>query len=336
MDHAIDRRRLLATAGSALMAGVLPPGLASAATGNVRPPLQTPIGASPLPARWQAAEAVRLWPGAAPGGTFHPAGRAADLAATFLTDVAVPELRVFRPRQANGRSLLVVPGGAYTFVSVRNEGLDVADAFTALGYTVFVLVYRLPGEGWTPRADVPLADAQRAMRVIREAAGSAGLDPAQVGVIGFSAGGHLAASLLTGFGEALFPAQDAIDRLDARPACGVLLYPVIAMEPPYTHALSCARLLGDHPDAALVARRSPARHVTAQTPPVLVAHAFDDPAVPWQNSTLFIEAMQAAGRPVEAHFFEEGGHGFGIGPANAPAGQWPRLASSWLDRAFSG
>ena len=145
-----------------------------------------------------------------------------------------------------------------------------------------------------------------------------------------------AASLLTGFGEALFPAQDAIDRLDARPACGVLLYPVIAMEPPYTHALSCARLLGDHPDAALVARRSPARHVTAQTPPVLVAHAFDDPAVPWQNSTLFIEAMQAAGRPVEAHFFEEGGHGFGIGPANAPAGQWPRLASSWLDRAFSG
>ncbi|WP_062784200.1 alpha/beta hydrolase [Novosphingobium capsulatum] len=329
MDHAINRRGMLGLLGGAMMAG----SFADAAAGHARAPLQTPIGASALPPAWQVAEAVPLWQGrVAPGGTFHPVARAADLAATFVTDVAAPELRVFRPQHGNGRALLVIPGGAYTFVSVRNEGVDVAARFTALGYTVFVLVYRLPGEGWTPRADVPLADAQRAMRQIRALAGTHGFDPAQVAAIGFSAGGHLAASLLTGYDEALFAPGDAIDRLDARPACGVLVYPVIAMEPPYTHAYSCSRLLGDHPDAALIARRSPARHVGAQTPPVMLAHSFDDPAVPWQNSTLFIEAMQAAHRPVEAHFFEEGGHGFGTGPANAPAGQWTNLAASWLDR----
>ncbi|WP_179562966.1 alpha/beta hydrolase [Sphingomonas sp. R3G8C] len=335
MDQGIDRRGVLGMVGGAMIAGPFPAAATAAqatARASVPPPLQTPIGASDLPAAWREAEVVPLWDGPPPGGTFAPPQRPAGLAATFITGVSAPALHVFRPRQSNGRSLLVIPGGAYSFVSVRNEGLDVAQAFTALGYTVHVLVYRLPGEGWTARADVPLADAQRAMRRIRALAPRHGLDPVQVAVMGFSAGGHLAASLLTGYREPLFAPGDHLDTLDARPACGVLVYPVIAMRAPYGHALSRELLLGPDPDAALVARRSPAEHVDAQTPPTMLAHAFDDPAVPWQNSTAFIEAMQAARRPVEAHFFEEGGHGFGTGPANAPAGQWPRLAAAWLDR----
>jgi acetyl esterase/lipase len=329
MDHGIDRRGMLGMVGGAMIAAPLPAGAAGVAA---RPALDIPIGASALPPAWTAAEVVPLWPDAMPGGRFAPVPRPADLAPTFLTGVAWPELRVFRPARANGRSLLVIPGGAYSFVSVRNEGVDVAQAFVAMGYTVHVLVYRLPGEGWAPRADVPLADAQRAMRQIRAMAPARGLDPAHVSVIGFSAGGHLAASLLTDYRSPALGMQDRIDRLDARPACGVLVYPVVAMAPPHGHTLSTRLLLGPDPDAALVARRSPAAHVDGQTPPVMVAHAFDDPAVPWQNSLAFLQALQAAGRPAEAHFFEEGGHGFGIGPANAPAGQWPRLAAAWIDR----
>jgi acetyl esterase/lipase len=244
----------------------------------------------------------------------------------------MPELRVFRPDQPNGRSLLSIPGGAYRFVSIANEGVDVARAMTAKGYTVFVLVYRLPGEGWSRREDVPLQDAQRAVRLIRAQSAKYALDPNKVYAVGFSAGGHLGATLATGFAEPVYAPADAADALSARPKGVGLIYPVISHVPGIGHAESSRLLLGENPSTQLIARRSPALHVSVETPPVFVMHAIDDPAVPVENSFLIIEALRNAGRPVEAHLFEEGGHGFGLGAPGLPVNQWIEQFAAWIER----
>ena len=294
-------------------------------------PLQGPSPAMTLPAEWTRALTVPLWPaGVLPPVRVKPAFTAPTWPESFVQRVAAPYMKVFRPVKSNGRSLLVIPGGAYLFVSAGNEGVDVARRFTAKGYTVYVLVYRLPGEGWSDRADVPLADAQRAMRLIRSRA------PAgeHVAAIGFSAGGHLAATLATDWDVTLAAPRDAIDRLEARPDAAGLIYPVITMAADRTNAPSRATLLGPQPSDELVARRSAERHVTGATPPVFLLHAIDDTTVPVDNSLMMLAAMRAAKRPVEAHIVQEGGHGFGTGFAGTPSGMWPELFDAWLTRRF--
>lgn len=323
-EQTIDRRRFLAAAGGLAAIGSTQESPAAAPS---RPPPR------PIPLAWLAAPAIRIWPDGPPGGGFKPAPLPmGEGPPVFMHNVDQPYLRVFRPTRSNGRALLVMPGGAYIFVSIDNEGVDVAQAMAARGYTVFVLVYRLPGEGWADRADVPLQDAQRALRLIRSLAGRYAFDPAQVAAIGFSAGGHLAATLATACDERVYTPRDAIDRLDACPRVTGLVYPVISMSPPVTHAESRARLLGDRPSAAEIVRRSPAAHVGARTPPILLVHALDDPAVPPANSLEMLQAMRAAGRPVAAHFFEDGGHGFGLGPPTLPVHGWLALFTAFLDR----
>ncbi|KZE17088.1 MULTISPECIES: alpha/beta hydrolase [Sphingomonas] len=287
------------------------------------------------PAAWTAAPFVPLWTGTPPGGGFRPVTVPADSPATFLRNIDRPGLRLFRPARANGASVLVVPGGAYDFLSIGNEGVEIAERLNALGYTVYVLVYRLPGEGWANRADVPLQDAQRGLRMVRAAASKDGLDPHRVAVLGFSAGGHLAATLETDFAQTVYPAHDAVDRIDARPDAAALIYPVIAAAPPFTHALSAERLLGKKPSAAAIARRSPADHVTATTPPTFLLHAMDDGAVVPDNSMAMMAALRRAGRPVEAHFAAEGGHGFGVGSPTLPVGHWVETFDHWLQRQFA-
>lgn len=322
---ATDRRRfLLIAAGVVALAGQSP-----VAHAQSFPPLP------PIPEGWREAPVLALWPKGPPAGGFVAQKLPQDWPDVFVRNIERPELRVFRPAVSNGRALLVIPGGAYAFVSILNEGADIARDMTARGYTVFVLTYRLPGEGWTDRADVPLQDAQRAMRVIRANAQRYGFDPAAVAAVGFSAGGHLGATLATGFAERISPSRDAVDQLDARPTAVGLIYPVISMTAPETHAESAKSLLGANPGADLIARRSPARHVSAATPPIFLAHAIDDNAVPVENSLIMMRAVRNAGRPVEAHLFEKGGHGFGPGPKDAPAGQWLALFASWLDQHVS-
>jgi acetyl esterase/lipase len=323
MRMPVNRRQMLLGSGLLLMS--LP---ANAA----REPLKIPQGAGPLPAEWIAAPSIALWEGLPPGSPRVAPKRSTTLDSTFVTGVAQPEMRVFRPARSNGRAILAIPGGAYTFVSIRNEGTDVARVFAEMGYTVFVLVYRLPGEGWADRANVPLQDAQRAMRLIKSKAAGFGFARESVSVIGFSAGGHLAASLLTGGMEMTYAPRDEADRLDPMPNCAALIYPVVSVEPPFTHEQSAQMLLGPSPSLEAIAHRSPARHVGQQTPPTFIVHALDDEPVPYQNSLLFLEAMREADRPVEIHLFEEGGHGFGIGPSNAPAGQWPQLFGAFISR----
>lgn len=323
MTMPMDRRQMLL--GSGLL-------LISVPANAAREPLKIPQGAGPLPAEWIAAPSIALWEGPPPGSPPVAPKVSTTLDPTFMTGVVRPEMRVFCPARSNGRAILAIPGGAYTFVSIRNEGTDVARVFTEMGYTVFVLVYRLPGEGWAERANVPLQDAQRAMRLIKSKAAGFSFALESVSVIGFSAGGHLAASLITGGMEKTYEPRDMADKLDPMPSCAALIYPVISAEPPSTHQQSAQMLLGASPSLEAIAHRSPARHVGQQTPPTFIVHAIDDEPVPYQNSLLFLEAMREANRPVEIHLFEEGGHGFGIGPSNSPAGQWTKLFDAFIKR----
>jgi acetyl esterase/lipase len=317
----LNRRRLLALASAVFVPDLFAQGTRPA------PPPRT------LPQAWSAAPALPLWPGEPPGAKgFAPQALPPDWPAVFVRNIARPELHVFRPAQPDGRALLVIPGGAYQFVSVGNEGVELAERVTALGITVFVLTYRLPGEGWAPRSDVPLQDAQRAMRLIRAQAERFAIDPAGVAAVGFSAGGHLAATLATRHGQRVYADVDAADRESARPLAIGLIYPVVTMQKAWTHALSRSLLLGDAPSDAEVDAASAELHVGDTTPPLFIVHAMDDEAVPVENSIRLMNAMRAARRPVEAHLLQEGRHAFGIGRPETPSAHWIELFDAWWRR----
>jgi acetyl esterase/lipase len=283
-------------------------------------------------------ETIGLWPGTPPGGeNLHlqlqllERSQAPDLFHDrFVTDVTLPLLTVFRPTQPDGSALLIAPGGGYRRVVIDKEGFEAAQRLSASGTTVFVLRYRLPGEGWANAADVPLQDAQRALRIIRGRAADFAIDPTRIGILGFSAGGHLAASLLTRSAEQVYATVDTFDAFDARPDFVGLMYPVISMVPPVAHAASREKLLGEHPTPAQDIKYSPDRHVVPGLPPVFIALAADDPDVPPQNSLDMFTALRGAKVPTELHLFEEGGHGFGLRLAQGkPASIWPTLFLRW-------
>lgn len=248
----------------------------------------------------------------------------------WIKGVAQPEVNVFRPALPDGSAILAIPGGGYSFIAVQNEGVDVAERFNADRTTVFVLTYRLPGEGWANRAIAPLQDAQRAMRLIRSRAADFRIDPARLGILGFSAGGQLAADLAVSFDQPLYTPVDAADRLPAHPAFAGLIYPVTTLGAD-THGGSRDNLLGPNASPDLIAARSPVLHVSAATPPCFVAAAFDDGTVPIANSLDWIAACRHSSVSIEAHLFAEGGHGFGLHlPRDNPGSRWPDLFALWM------
>lgn len=328
----IDRRTLLV---GAMCAGLLS-GTASNAQQWGDPP--TPAAGDPSAPLWPAQERFRLWSGRAPGAprrlpvpkpTMNGPAGSREL---WIRGVPAPEVHVFRPARPDGSALLSLPGGGYGFLSVQNEGLDVAQRFNARGTTVFVLSYRLPGEGWSNRHLVALQDAQRAMRLIRARAEEFDIDPARLGVVGFSAGGHLAADLATAYDERVYRRTDAADAQSARPAFAGLVYPVTSLRPRIgSGGSSMDNLRGPNPAPALIDARSPVLHVDARTPPCFLVHALDDGLVPLENSLEWIAACRAAKVPVEAHLFGEGGHGFGLHLAeDLPGSRWPELFALWI------
>jgi acetyl esterase/lipase len=221
-------------------------------------------------------------------------------------------MAVFRPARPNGGAALIFPGGGYRWVVLDKEGYEMARWLAARGVTVFVLFYRLPGDGWTSGPDTPLADAQRAMRIIRRRAPAYRVDTGRICAMGFSAGGHVCASLLTRFAERVYAPVDSADALPARPDAAAAIYPVISMSLPTAHAGSRAQLIGERASPELERKYNPALRVPSGAPPTFLLHAEDDPSVPVANTLMLREALLAAKVPVETHLYPDGGHGFGL------------------------
>jgi acetyl esterase/lipase len=285
-------------------------------------------------------EIIRLWPGTPPGGegvklVTKMESFSQNLANhdRFLRDVGDPHLWVCRPPKPDGSAVLVISGGGYTVIVIDHEGFETARRLNAAGVTAFVLQYRLPGEGWANSADVPLQDMQRAMRLIRANAKRLAIDPARLGVIGFSVGGHMSATLATRYDEKVYAPVDAADQCDARPAFAGMIYPVITMGPG-THADSRDRLLGRDQSAARLEAYSCDKRVTPRTVSSFISFGGNDTLVPpWPNSMAMYKALAAANVPVELHAFEDGPHGFGLTGDNPKGELNARLFLAWGARS---
>ncbi len=282
-------------------------------------------------------EFVPLWPGTPPGGAgvaltlrFTEAIEPDGFHVRSVSRIQTPGLFAYRPARSNGLSLLIIPGGGYTSEGMDRGGREIAERFTRDGITCFILRYRLPGEGWANRSDVPLQDAQRAMRLIRANAARYGIDPAKLATIGFSAGGHVAASLATRASAPVYGAVDGADTQNARPIIAGLMYPVVTMGEG-AHPSSREMMLGPSPTSQAVQDYSVDRNVPADTPPTFLCLPADDTVVPpTQNSVALYAALRAAKIPTEMHVFEIGGHGFSLHWAQGkPCAAWPELFLAW-------
>ncbi|WP_454848100.1 alpha/beta hydrolase [Rhizobium binxianense] len=274
---------------------------------------------------------LRLWPGAPPGGG-GPSGPVTESPKGAIRNIAVPILEVFVPAKPNGTAMLVAGGGGYRRIEMGKEARPAARWLNERGITAFVLSYRLPGEGWNDGPLAPLQDVQRALRLIRANAGRYGIDAGRIGVLGFSAGGHLMGLAATRSAFAAYEAADASDRLPARPDFAALIYPVITLEPPYDHTSTRRMLIGNHPSAAMRAEWSVEEHVRARCPPIFLVQAEDDPISDPHNTLIMQAACERAGIPVELHRLADGGHGFGMGRPGTASADWPDDFAPWLDR----
>jgi acetyl esterase/lipase len=268
----------------------------------------------PLPIK--DGQVMPLWSGAAPG-------------ALGAEDSDTPTLTVFLPRTmgASTPAVVVCPGGGYQNLASNHEGRQVANFLNSLGVAAFVLKYRLGPRYHHP---IELGDAQRAIRTLRSRGAEWRLDPARIGILGFSAGGHLAMTASTWFDAGNAQAADAIDRVSSRPDFAVLGYPVISMTEAWTHQGSRRNLLGESPDPDLAKRLSGENAVTKETPPTFLFQTNEDATVPAENAVHYYLALRKAGVPAEMHVFEKGAHGVGLANDNPSLSPWSSLLATWL------
>ncbi len=259
---------------------------------------------------------IFLWPGGVPGAVGdEPADK--------------PSITVYSAPadKANGAAIVICPGGGYGGLAVDHEGKQIAEWMNSLGVNAFVLRYRLGPRYHHP---APLHDVQRAIRIVRTRAAEWKIDPKRVGVIGFSAGGHLASTVSTHFDDGKPSADDPVERAGCRPDFAILCYPVITMTEAWMHKGSRKNLLGDEADPKLADDLSNDKRVTAKTPPTFLFHTTDDGGVPVENSAYYCLALRKAKVPAEMHLFEHGRHGVGMAPDDPALAQWPRLCEAWL------
>lgn len=299
----IDRRSLLIASGALLAAG--------------------PLRARP------ADDMLPLWNGKPPGGG-GPGGSIQISARGAVSNIATPRLEVHAPARPNGAAMLVAAGGGYRRIEIAKEAEPAAQWLVARGITAFVLYYRLPTEGWAAGSLAPLQDAQRALRLIRSQASRYGIDPQRVGVLGFSAGGHLMGMAATRSAFESYTTDDISGRFSARPDAAALIYPVITLEPPYQHTATRRSLVGEHPAPGMDAEWSVQEHVRAGCPPMFLVQAQDDPISNPVNTQIMADACRRAGVPVELHRLPSGGHGFGMGKPGTPTMAWPGWYQDWL------
>lgn len=264
----------------------------------------------------QDGQVLPLWPGAAPG-------------ALGSDDRDIPAVTVFLPRTVtpNTPAVIICPGGGYVNLASNHEGRQVANYLNSLGLAAFVLRYRLGPRYHHP---IELNDALRAIRMVRSHAAEWRLDPSRIGILGFSAGGHLAMTASTRFDAGNPDASDPVDRAGSRPDFTILGYPVISMVEPWTHQGSRNNLLGNNPDPELARSLSGEQAVTKDTPPTFIFQTNADTAVPAENSAYYYLALRKSGVPAEMHIFEKGPHGVGLANDDPALSEWSKLLANWL------
>ncbi len=258
-----------------------------------------------------------LWPGGAPGSKGDDPQK------------DVPAITIYQPEAGNGTAVVVCPGGGYGHLAMGHEGKDIAEWFNAMGVTAVVLEYRMSRGGY--QHPIPLMDAQHAIRTVRYRAEELGVDPSRIGIMGFSAGGHLASTAGTHFDAGDPDAADPVDRVGCRPDFMVLCYPVIAFGEPYTHQGSQYNLIGENPSEELVRSLSNEKQVTSDTPPTFLFHTDEDTVVPVENSVMFYLALRKAGVPAELHVYRRGGHGLGLARNLEGTSTWSDDCRRWLE-----
>jgi len=277
---------------------------------------------------------IKLWPDGIPGSITDPSYvekiTTVDGRITRCERVVNPDLTVFLPApdKANGAAVLICPGGGYGALAFDHEGNAIAKWLNDNGIAGIILKYRLPSDQiMKDKSTGPLQDAQEAMRVIRRNASDWKIDPGKVGVIGFSAGGHLASTLSTHYAEKVYEVKD---NSSARPDFSLLIYPVVSFDTTITHRGSRNNLIGIKPDARLVERFSNELQITNETPPAFLVHSADDKAVPVMNSIGYFKGLQKNNIPAELHVFQKGGHGYGLAIDRGTESSWPDLCIRWL------
>jgi len=256
-----------------------------------------------------------LWPKGAPGAN---GDEAKDK----------PTLIIYLPAKPNGVGVVICPGGGYGGLAMNHEGDQIGRWLNDNGIAGFLCDYRHRGKGYGHPA--PIQDAQRAIRTVRSRAKEFGVDPTKVGILGFSAGGHLCSTAVTHFDAGDSKSADSVMRESSRPDFGVLCYPVIAFDQPFTHRGSQKNLLGDGASPDQIAGLSNERQVTEQTPPCFLWHTWEDKGVPPENSVVFYQALLAHKIPAELHVFEKGRHGLGLAKDTPGTSAWPELCLAWL------
>jgi len=249
-----------------------------------------------------------------------------------ISKVQIPDIKVYLPEvsSASGEAVVICPGGGYRILAYDWEGEDIAEFWNSKGVAAIVLKYRLPtSESQIEPHKSPLMDAQRAMRYVRYNADSWGIDPGKIGIMGFSAGGHLASSLSTHYDAGNPESDDEIERVSCRPDFSILVYPVISFTGEFQHSGSRKNLVGE--DSTLMEYFSSEKQVTNDTPPAILIHASDDKGVPVKNSIVYYEALKANGVLVEMHLYPHGGHGFSLAKDEAQLSGWPERCWEWLE-----
>lgn len=296
----------------------------------------TAIGAAQLgsimPAYEEEREEILLWQGKPPGrgGVTGPekiGETAAGLGA--LSNISIPRMRVYRPAKANGAAVLVCGGGGYFRIQLRKESTPIARWLQQRGFTVFELIYRLPNDGWD--ASAPFMDAQRAMKIVRTRAAEFGIDPQQIGILGFSAGGHLAGFTALQPQRRLYAGADKYEKASARPDFSVLLFPVVSLRKPFDTTRTRREIIGENPSAEAENAWSLDTYASADAPPTIIFASADDKTAPPAHGILLFEKLGAAGASAELHLFRDGGHGWGLGSPEQVLSQWPEMFVKWYD-----
>ncbi len=285
-----------------------------------------PLAAETAPAR----EEILLWPGSMPGNGKVTGEEKLGLQGSGLgavSNVSVPRMRVYRPATPNGAAVLVAGGGGYFRIQLKKESTPAAEWLHTRGFTVFELIYRLPNDGWDSSA--PFMDAQRAMKIIRTRAGEFGVDPGKIGIMGFSAGGHLAGFTAYQPARALYAGSDPYERVSARPDFAVLLFPVVTLRKPYDTTRTRREIVGDKATPEAEASWSLDTYAGKDAPPTIIFAAADDPITPPGHGILLFQTLIAAGASAELHLFRNGGHGWGLGKPEQVISQWPGLFAHW-------